>query len=273
MLFRNNSIGCVLFGDMVDQILSYLEEGRVEPLIVIEQFFKPSRWNVNPNFFPSHFDVSKLRIDLNLDEVKEFHNRLNYRKLPGKSSNSAKISQVTSHGPRSSVDEIKNGDEGPIWIAGTICPKKVETPIGNIYECGKCGHTYRSASLRFKVEVMVYVGTESIMLLMWDRKTVQLCGRQAEQIKDEEYDHVYTIKKICDDEDIVEINHPKPVQNTTSANLIETGCSDSIDISTVVVNLHNDTESMDGVEDNVTSLKSKTSAKRAPVGAKVVRAY
>ncbi|KAL1289288.1 hypothetical protein HN51_057763 [Arachis hypogaea] len=32
---ENNSIGCVLFGHMVDQILPYLEEGRVEPLIDI----------------------------------------------------------------------------------------------------------------------------------------------------------------------------------------------------------------------------------------------
>lgn len=119
--------------------------------------------------------------------------------------------------------------EGPLWIAGTVvainsgkddwfykscrkCPKKVETPIGNRYECGKCGHTHGSASLRFvfrfsicfgwtmllqvtklcnlsnrfKVEVMAYDGTGSITLLLWDRETVQLCGRQAEQIKDEE---------------------------------------------------------------------------------------
>ncbi|XP_020979807.1 uncharacterized protein LOC110272217 [Arachis ipaensis] len=291
--------------------------------------FKPSRWNGKTSM-QSHFDISKLRINPDLDEVKDFRNR----RLSGKPSNSTRISQVTLHGLRSSADEIKNGDvvvktieealsssqEGPIWIAGTIvsinvgkddwfykscrkCPKKVETPIGNRYECGKCGHTHASASLRFKVEVLVYDGTGSIMLLMWDREMAQLCGRQAEQIKDEEssdgegypptldsmmdrrllfkinvkasnikqYDHVYTVMKICDDEDIVEMNHPKPVQNNASANLIETGCSDSIGISAVVVNMHNDTESMvslDGVEDSVTSLKSKTPAKRAPVGLK-----
>ncbi|XLR04822.1 hypothetical protein S83_071020, partial [Arachis hypogaea] len=54
--------------------------------------------------------------------------------------------------------------EGLTWIAGTIvlinagkddwfykscrkCPKKVDTPIGNRYECEKCGHTHGSASL------------------------------------------------------------------------------------------------------------------------------
>ncbi|RYQ85371.1 hypothetical protein Ahy_B10g104922 [Arachis hypogaea] len=325
VILENNSISCVLFGHMVDQILPYLEEGRVEPLIVIAQFFKPSRWNVQ-----SHFDISKLRINPELDEVKEFRNR----RLSSKPSNSARISQVSSHGPRSGADEIRNGDavvktieevlsstqEGLTWIAGTIvlinagkddwfykscrkCPKKVDTPIGNRYECEKCGHTHGSASLRFKLEVMVYDGTGSLMLLMWDRKTVQLCGRQAEQIKNEEavdgegyppaldsmmdrrllfklnvkvsnikqYDHVYTVMKICDDEEIVEINHPKAVPNIAAATLTDTGCSDSLDISAAVVNLHNDTDStlsVDGLEDSVTSLKSKTPAKRASVGLK-----
>ncbi|XLT14004.1 hypothetical protein HN51_059694, partial [Arachis hypogaea] len=86
-------------------------------------------------------------------------------RLSSKPSNSARISQVSSHGPRSGADEIRNGDaEGLTWIAGTIvlinagkddwfykscrkCPKKVDTPIGNRYECEKCGHTHGSASL------------------------------------------------------------------------------------------------------------------------------
>ncbi|XP_072089044.1 uncharacterized protein [Arachis hypogaea] len=150
---------------------------------------------------------------------------------------------------------------------------------------------------------MVYDGTGSLMLLMWDRKTVQLCGRQAEQIKNEEaidgegyppaldsmmdrrllfklnvkasnikqYDHVYTVMKICDYEEIVEINHPKAVPNIAAATLTDTGCNDSLDISAAVVNLHNDTDSklsVDGLKDSVTSLKSKTPAKRASVGLK-----
>ncbi|XLU33156.1 hypothetical protein S245_069222, partial [Arachis hypogaea] len=121
----------------------------------------------------SHFDISKLRINPDLDEVKKFRNR----RLSSKPSNSARISQVSSRGPRSGADELRNGDvvvktieevlsstqEGPTWIAGTIvsinagkddwfykscrkCPKKVDTPIGNRYECEKCGHTHGSAS-------------------------------------------------------------------------------------------------------------------------------
>ncbi|XP_020980082.1 uncharacterized protein LOC110272318 isoform X2 [Arachis ipaensis] len=198
---------------MVDQILPYLEGERVEPLIVIAQCFKPSRWNEKTSV-QSHFEYSKLRINPDLEEVRDFHNRLSE-----KPANSARISQVSSHGPRSGADELKKGDvavktieeaisstqEGPIWIAGTIisinsgkddwyykscrkCLKKVETPIGNRYECGRCGHTHGAASLRFKVEVMACDRTGSITLLMWDREMVQLCGRQADQGKNEAFD-------------------------------------------------------------------------------------
>ncbi|XP_020989662.1 uncharacterized protein LOC110276908 [Arachis duranensis] len=249
---------------MVDQILSYLEEGRVEPLIVIAPFFKPSRWN-DKTSVQSHFGYSNLRINPDLEEVNEFCNR----RLSEKPSNSTRITQVSSHDPRSDVDKLKHADveEGPIWIAGTIVSINAEKDDW------------------FKVEVMVYNGTRSIMLFMWDRETIQLCGRQADQIKDEEctdgkgypptldcmmdrrllfkvnvkasnirhYDQVYTVMKICDDEEI------------------ETDYSDSLDVFAAAVNLHNDTEfmlSVDGLEDNVTSLKSKTPAKRAPIGLK-----
>ncbi|KAL4356657.1 hypothetical protein AHAS_Ahas09G0108600 [Arachis hypogaea] len=46
----NYRIGCVLFENMVDQILPYLDNGRVETLIVVLQFFRSSRWNgMNPD--------------------------------------------------------------------------------------------------------------------------------------------------------------------------------------------------------------------------------
>ncbi|QHN83333.1 Replication protein A 70 kDa DNA-binding subunit C [Arachis hypogaea] len=187
---ENNSIGCVLFGDMVDQILPYLEGERVESQIVIAQCFKLSRWNEKTSV-QSHFEYSKLRINPDLEEVRDFRNR----RLSEKPANSAIISQVSSHGPRSSDDELKKGDvaERPIWIVDTIvsinsgkndwyykscrkCSKKVETPIGNKYECGRCGHTYGAASLRFKVEVMVCDGMGSITLLMWDRERYSYVG-------------------------------------------------------------------------------------------------
>ncbi|XP_025616850.1 uncharacterized protein [Arachis hypogaea] len=104
----------------------------------------------------------------------------------------SRISQVTTQGAWSATDELNNGvvivkTEGTYWIIGTIvainvgknywfykscrkCPKKVETPIG----------------YRFKVKVIVYDGTGSISLLLWDRETTQLYRKRADQVREEE---------------------------------------------------------------------------------------
>ncbi|XLR57552.1 hypothetical protein S83_008224, partial [Arachis hypogaea] len=66
-------IGCLLSGDMVDQILPYLDDGRVEPLMMVLQFFRPNRWNEKTSM-QSHFDISKLRINPNFEEVRDFRN-------------------------------------------------------------------------------------------------------------------------------------------------------------------------------------------------------
>ncbi|KAL4337172.1 hypothetical protein AHAS_Ahas12G0083600 [Arachis hypogaea] len=91
---------------------------------------------------------------------------------------------------------------------------------------------------RFKVEVMVYDGTENISLLLWDREIVQLYGKRAEQIRQQEprgdnkhpttlnnitdrklllklnvksanikqFDQIYMVMKKCDDKEIIEKN-------------------------------------------------------------------
>ncbi|XLR35502.1 hypothetical protein S83_063402, partial [Arachis hypogaea] len=276
----NNNLDCVLFGDMVDHILPHLEDGRVEPLIVVLQFFKPSRWNDKVSV-QSHFDVSKIHVNPDMKEVSGHGVQFGAAEL--------KRGGVIV---KSIEDALNSTEEGPIWIGGTIvsinagnndwfykscrkCPKKVETPIGNRYECFKCGHTHGSASLRYKVEVIAYDGTGSITMLMWDRETTQLIGRQAEQIKDEDclegegypptldnmmdkkllfkinvktaninkHDQVYTIMKICDDEDIIEKNCPMEFISNPSDFLTENEISNSMDVSVAVANLKSDNNS------------------------------
>ncbi|XP_052113681.1 replication protein A 70 kDa DNA-binding subunit A-like [Arachis duranensis] len=321
---ENNRIHCILFGEMVDQILPHLQHERVEPLIVVFQLFKAHRWNGQTSI-QSNFNVSKLHINPELKEVVLFRDRL----LSGASSNSVRISQMSSQGASSGIDELTVGsaivksidevltstEEGTVWIVGTIvsinagkedwfykscrkCPKKVETPIGNRYECTKCGHTHGCAALRYKVEIMVHDGTGSINLLLWDRETFQLCGKQAEKVKEEEvtsgdkypatldnmmdkrvffkinvkaaninhYDQLFTIMKICDDYEIIEKNIPV-IDTTNPANNVEdNGCSNSLDFSENVVNLNTDNDTqrtMDGMEECISNLKYKTPAKRA----------
>ncbi|QHO38553.1 uncharacterized protein DS421_4g121390 [Arachis hypogaea] len=153
---EHNKIDCILFGKMVDQILPHLQDGMVKPVI-------------------SHFEVSKIHINSQLKKIEAFKSRL---LSDAPATTSVKISQISSQSGWSTVDELTQGDvavktieqvlnyekEGPTWIAGTIVvinagrkdwyykscrnfPKKVDTFIGDRYECGKCGHTRGSAAL------------------------------------------------------------------------------------------------------------------------------
>ncbi|RYR69223.1 hypothetical protein Ahy_A03g015759 [Arachis hypogaea] len=226
---ENNRIECTLFGEMVDQIRPHFEEGSVEPLIVVLQYFKTSRWN-GKTTVQNHFYISKIHIERDLKE-----------------------------GAWSAADELKHGSVGVKTIEESLnvakkVPKKVETSTIERYEYKGCGHTAGTASIRYKVKVIVYDGTGSMTLLLWDRKAIQLCEKRADQIKEEEiniksanieqYDQVYTVSKVCDDEDIIEKNLPKESNTNSSVNLI------------------------DVVEEVVSSLKYKTPAKRALNGVK-----
>ncbi|QHO06164.1 Replication protein A 70 kDa DNA-binding subunit E [Arachis hypogaea] len=297
---KNNRIGCTIFGEMVDQLLQHMQDGRVEPLIVVVQYFKATRWNGKTSI-QSHFDMSQLHIDPTLKMLLNL----------GVGAEELKQGAVSVK----IVEEVLiQYEEGPAWIAATIvainvtkddwfykscrkCPKKVEIPIENRYECGKCGHTHGSTALRFKVEVMVFDRTSSICLLLWDKETSMLCGKRAEQIMEDhvimgdeypktldnmmdkrvlfkinikeaninQFDHVYIVMKICDDEDIIDKNLPKELFTNLPSNVSENGCNNYLEISGNVANLKTDCDiesSMDVVEECISSLKYQTPSKR-----------
>ncbi|XP_020975875.1 uncharacterized protein LOC110270760 [Arachis ipaensis] len=89
---ENNRIGCTLFGEMVDQIRPHLEEGSVEPLIVVLQLFKASQWN-GKTTVQSHFYISKIHIERDLKEVVCFRNRFVFLNFNQFISNTFKESQ------------------------------------------------------------------------------------------------------------------------------------------------------------------------------------
>ncbi|KAL4337189.1 hypothetical protein AHAS_Ahas12G0085300 [Arachis hypogaea] len=270
---EKNRLSCTLFGETVDQILPHLDDDQLEPLIVILQYFKATRWN-GKTLVQSHFELSKVHVNPELKEVMSFKKSL----LSGSESTSMRISHQSTQSSWVGTDELNNGTA----IVKTIeevfkrCPKKVETPIGNRYECAKCGHTHGCAALRYKVEVMVFDGTGSITLLLWDRETNQLCGKAAEKIVEEDdakedeypksldnmmdrivlfkinvksgnikhYDQIYTVMKVCDDEETVAKNKPKQMDVSTSMNIIirENRGSNTLEMSGHVVNLKNDND-------------------------------
>ncbi|KAL4394500.1 hypothetical protein AHAS_Ahas02G0158200 [Arachis hypogaea] len=81
-----------------------------------------------------------------------------------------------------------------------------------------------------------------------------------------QYDLVYIVMRVCDDEDIIEKNTPKEVSTTPTINNTENGCSNSIDMSGNVVNLNTDSDmqpSLDTPQECISSLKCKTLAKES----------
>ncbi|RYR73635.1 hypothetical protein Ahy_A02g008073 [Arachis hypogaea] len=193
----NNMISCSLFGKMVDTLLPHLHDGRVEPLI--------------------------LHINDGLKEVVGFRNRL-----------------------------LSGVPEGPIWICASIvslnvsnddwfykscrkCPKKkVDTPIGNRYECTKCGHTYGS---RYRsCSTIELVASPSCFRI---RKQLNFAERKLNNLSiSKNFDQIYIVIKFCDDEDIIEKNMPKEIAENTSTFVI------------------------DGMEEYISTLKCKISGKR-----------
>ncbi|RYR59738.1 hypothetical protein Ahy_A05g025686 [Arachis hypogaea] len=195
-------------------------------------------------------------------KLDDYENFDKYMLLSVSPSSSVRISQVSSQHTWSGADEFNQGyvsvktieetlglvQEGPCWISATIVA---------INAMNK--DWFYKACRRFKVEVMVYDGTRSMSLLLWDRETTQLCGKRAEQVMEENLqitggdkyppildnmidkkvlfkinvkyaninhrDQVYTIIKMCDDDEIIQKNLPKEMQSNQSISVMEINCS------------------------------------------------
>ncbi|KAL4381885.1 hypothetical protein AHAS_Ahas04G0178200 [Arachis hypogaea] len=240
-------------GKKTKRMAVVLEDLYVEPFIVVLLLFKASWWNGKITV-QSHFYISKIHIERDLKEVVSFKNRL----LSGAPLNSIRISHLSSQETWSVADELKQGSVGVKTIEETLndaeCPKKIKTSTIERYESKGYGHTAGTASIRYKVEVIVYDGTDSMTLFLWDREAIPLFEKRADQIKEEEiniksanidqYDQVYTISKVCDDEDIIEKNFPKESNTNSSINLTEIGCNDFLEITENVADIKTDSDNL-----------------------------
>ncbi|KAL4343791.1 hypothetical protein AHAS_Ahas11G0113700 [Arachis hypogaea] len=77
------------------------------------------------------------------------------------------------------------------------------------------------------------------------------------------YDQVFTVMKLCDDEEVVDKNLPKNYDGNSQEN----GCSNSVDTFGNITNLNTNTNpdpqyTMDAREDFISNLKCKTPIKR-----------
>ncbi|XP_020987496.1 uncharacterized protein LOC110275641 [Arachis duranensis] len=313
VVWHLKSIAELLIAEKVDdsELFDFMESNI--PCVGVHQNVRNNRINCTTSM-QSHFYLSKLHFDPEIKEVVVFRSRM----LCGAPSSSPRISQVSSQGRWSGVEDLNQGyvvaktiEEvlNSSEIAATVvsinasksdwyyksckrCPKKIDTPIGERYECTKCGHTHGCAAIRYKLEVKVCDGIGSMTLLLWDNETTQLVGKMLKKLwmrripptldnimdkkalfkinvkmaNIKQYDQIYMVSKVCDDEELVEKNMPKKMQTNLSTNITESGYSNSVDMSGNIVNLKIDTDphfSMDGLEDSVSSGKCKTPAKSA----------
>ncbi|MED6128530.1 hypothetical protein PIB30_098761, partial [Stylosanthes scabra] len=150
----SNKICCVLFGDLVDQIVPVLSQESVEPVIVVLQYFKATRWDEKTSI-QSNFDVSGLHINPDLKVVDEFRTII----LTGENSNGVRITPMEY---QSAVSGEKN-----VWIFGKIvvvnarktdwcykacikCPKKFERKPEDEFDCKRCKINFEESKDRYK---------------------------------------------------------------------------------------------------------------------------
>nr|XP_025618087.1 uncharacterized protein LOC112710177 isoform X2 [Arachis hypogaea] len=200
----------------------------------------------------SSYYASKLHVNVYIKEVVDSKNRL------GSTCQitSQYISHLSSQPSYSESDEINGGlvrlksieellncaNEGSYWILASIvrldvekddwfykgctrCPRKLEGAEPSY--CKKCDQADSNPLLRFRFQVIVSDGTGRIILLvLWDRETLQIVGKTATEIKENffddddadtkllikvavssrninGYDDVYNVMRISDDEQLI----------------------------------------------------------------------
>ncbi|MED6226633.1 hypothetical protein PIB30_105730, partial [Stylosanthes scabra] len=143
----SNKICCVLFGDLVDQIVPVLSQESVEPVIVVLQYFEATRWDEKTSI-QSNFDVSGLHINPDLKVVDEFRTII----LTGENSNGVRITPMEYQSAVSGVQELKREnvdistieevftaqEEKNVWIFGKIVAVNAGKTDWCYMACIKC---------------------------------------------------------------------------------------------------------------------------------------
>lgn len=73
MFFRNQKLQCTWWGNFVDDLTSYLGNIGDEPVIVVLQMCRASRFKGEVRVFNT-FDVSKLILNGDFEQIIEFRN-------------------------------------------------------------------------------------------------------------------------------------------------------------------------------------------------------
>ncbi|XLR46784.1 hypothetical protein S83_031444, partial [Arachis hypogaea] len=161
-----NRLSCTLFGETVDQILPHLDDDQLELLIVVFQYFKATRWNGKTSV-QSHIELSKVHVNPELKEVMSFKKRsVHFEKK-------LNVFHQSTQSSWAGTDELNNG---------TTIVKAIEEILKSV-EGAKEDEYLKSLDN------------------MMDRMVLFKINVKNGNIK--HYDKIYTVMKVCDDEEIV----------------------------------------------------------------------
>ncbi|MED6172232.1 hypothetical protein PIB30_048085 [Stylosanthes scabra] len=249
---EGNTVEAVLFGGLVDQIWPHMEDGRVEPLIVVLQYFRPNRWK---------------------GDAREFRTRLIGDTTPG----SVRIAQVSSQGGSTGITELRKGNAVVKTIEQVMALKEVEIVacdgtrgisllLWDTQVSLLCGKTAEQIKMEAGLRDEEY--PETLDSMMWWRLIFRIYVKDG-HVKGT--DNVYSVAATCDDEAIVSMNFLNDFDAETSNTFTDNGCSNEVNEDSGVISLEQKNDAgadVSMIEESVTNIKCKTPRKRSVVSVK-----
>ncbi|KAL3627805.1 hypothetical protein CASFOL_028220 [Castilleja foliolosa] len=202
---ENRKLGCSLWGDYIDPVLSIFEKEDSKPLIICMQFGKITRYKDEIKV-ANTFHITKVTINGHGGVFKTFLDGMGEQESGSQNNVIAQeiddIYALFKHHKAhvSTIAKLAGLKDGTIcWIDGTIfeiqtkadwyyrackkCFKKMPKDERN-GQCFLCGEVNFSDNFRYKIVVNVADSSGCASMLMWDSQCTTLIGKPAREMKE-----------------------------------------------------------------------------------------
>ncbi|XP_047949387.1 replication protein A 70 kDa DNA-binding subunit D-like [Salvia hispanica] len=206
---HHNKILCTIWDSNVESYLSQLSKAEGTVPIIIVQFCKPNvfRGEIGVS---THYQASKILINADIDEVKEFRSRIKHDDTfletisvgqPGMMVNREFDDlDVKALGDVVCLEQFISDfgqQDGSYWVFGKVesiephfgewyylacktCVKKVRILDDKKFRCDFCIKNFDVAVKRFRFVANIVDDSSNASILLWDREVVQLIGKKGE---------------------------------------------------------------------------------------------
>ncbi|KAL3627950.1 hypothetical protein CASFOL_028052 [Castilleja foliolosa] len=201
---QNRKLGCSLWGDYIDPVLSIFQKQDSKPLIICIQFGKITRYRDEIKV-ANTFHITKVTINGHGDVFKSFLDGMDEQELGNQTNVIAQeIDDIhalfkNNHANVSTIAKLAGLKDGTLcWIDCTIfeiqtkadwfyrsckrCFKKMPRDEKN-RKCFICGEINFTDIYRYKIIVSVADSSGCASLLMWDSQCTTLIGKPAREMK------------------------------------------------------------------------------------------